>query len=154
MSDHGATVPEDRFANLPANAVAVNSDGVYMTVKPGRVEQMGLPEFFSADGRSRGKVYLQGVQDKDGVCSYFMITNETEPRVSSVTYPVMWCMAKRATSPRFEVHTVNDTLAPILQRIGMDDDPVRPGDMVATTADVRQGCVRRCVESGWTLRDP
>ncbi len=53
------------FANLPSDTVAVNADGVYLTVSSGIGVLAGMesPQFFSRDGAPLGQITLIGIRD-------------------------------------------------------------------------------------------
>ncbi|HMH89557.1 MAG TPA: hypothetical protein VK586_00585, partial [Streptosporangiaceae bacterium] len=159
--DQLADVPRQRaaqaaaFEDLPDNAVAVNADGIYMTVPGGigAIEGMGHPEFFDANGESLGDILVSQVRDTAGEVSLRVINKLSEvPRVS---YLVFWYMTAHTGAPRFTVYDiVNPDLMRILDKLGMTQSHASRKQMSGDTQMVARNAAAAAAGEGWILRVP
>jgi hypothetical protein len=143
------------FADLPANAVAVNAAGIYMTVPGGigAVERMGHPEFFDASGEQIGYILVSKIRSNADEVSFGVIGKQVElPRVSSL---VMWYLAAHSGARRFTVYDiVSDGLPRILGRLGMTSAHPSGLDMSGDVQVVARNAAAAAVAEGWVLRVP
>jgi hypothetical protein len=143
------------FANLPANAVAVNAQGVYMTVPGGlgAVEWMGSPQFFAADGEELGYVQVSQIRRSAEEVSFGVIGKYVDlPRVSGL---VLWYMVAYSGARQFAVYDiVSERLPRILGRFGMSSAHPDGLDMRGDAEVVGRNAAAAAVADGWLLRIP
>ena len=146
------------FSPLPAEAVAVNTNGTYMTVPSGVgvLADMDNPRFFDADGRTIGDVLLPGVRDGEDEVSFDVIRKRIREGTSlpKVSYLVLWYLAAHTAAPRLTVNYVQSArLEGILNELGMTWTDIHV-DMTGDTRTVERLARAAAEREGWTLRDP
>ena len=160
-SAHLADLPRQRaaqaaaFASLPANAVAVNAAGAYLTVPGGigAVERMGHPEFFDASGGELGYILVSGIRDDAEEVSFRGIGKHVE--LQKVSGLVLWYLAAHSSARRFTVYDiVSERLPRILGRFGMGSAHPRGLDMSGYAHVVARNAAAAAVTQGWVLRVP
>ena len=143
----------DEFANLPANAVAVNAQGVYMTVSGGlgAVEWMGDAKFFAADGEELGYLQVSQIRSSAEEVSFGVIGKHVDlPRVSGL---LLWYMVAYSGARQFAVYDiVSEQLPRILGRFGMSSAHPTGLDMRGDAEVVGRNAAAAAVADGWLLR--